>query len=248
MIKLNKISTKAPDHLDKEETKEKTRALCEELAELQHSMYAQKKYSLLVILQGMDASGKDGTTRRVFGACSPQGINVVAFKKPTEEEMSHDFLWRIHKHAPAKGMVQIFNRSHYEDVLIQRVHRWIDDERAQKRITSINAFEELLTYDNDTIVLKFYMHLSKDEQKKELMERIEEPKKHWKHNPNDWKERDYWDQYIQYYEECFEKAAIPWHIIPVDQRWYGDYCIAKIVVETLKKLEMELPTLGDVID
>jgi polyphosphate kinase 2 (PPK2 family) len=136
----------------------------------------------------MDASGKDGTTRRVFGACSPAGINVVAFKKPSEEEFAHDFLWRIHQHAPAKGMVQVFNRSHYEDVLIQRVHKWISEEHAKKRLESINAFEELLEYDNNTRVLKFYLHISREKQKEELLERLEEPHKNWKHNPNDLKE------------------------------------------------------------
>ena len=246
MIKLSGISTLPPPGTDKEATKEATSVLRKRLAHLQHLMYAEGKYSLLVIFQGMDASGKDGATRRVFGACRPSGVSVMSFKKPTEEEFAHDFLWRVHRHTPAKGMIQVFNRSHYEDVLIQRVHQWISEDHARKRIQSINAFEELLQYDNNTIVLKFYLHISREKQKEELQERIDDPEKHWKHNPNDWREAKLWDKYMHCYEEAINQTTLPWHIIPVDKRWYRDYCILNIVVEALEKLDMELPDLEDV--
>jgi PPK2 family polyphosphate:nucleotide phosphotransferase len=245
MIRLSEISALPPKGTDKDEIKKQTKNLCKEIAALQHILYAQRKYSLLVVLQGMDASGKDGTTRRVFGACSPAGIDVKAFKKPSEEEFAHDFLWRIHKHSPAKGMVQIFNRSHYEDVLIQRVHKWITEDHAQKRLQSINAFEELLEYDNNTKVLKFYLHISQEKQKEELLERLQEPHKHWKHNSNDWKEAELWDEYMRCYEDAINKGSIPWNIVPVDKGWYGDFIVASKVVETLRNLDLQLPTLNE---
>lgn len=243
MIKLSEIPTVPPEDTDRDEVEAKTEALTKRLAELQHLLYAQGKYSVLVVLQGMDASGKDGATRQVFGSCSPVGIDVTGFKKPTEEEMAHDFLWRIHKHTPRRGMIQIFNRSHYEDVLIQRVNKWITEEHALRRIESINAFEKLLQYDNDTLVLKFYLHLSREEQEEELRERFEDPEKHWKHNPNDWKEAAKWDEYMRCYEDLFARCEIPWHIIPVGKRWYRNYRIAKIVVEEMEKLDLQLPSL-----
>ena len=191
----------------------------------------------------MDASGKDGAVSNVFEECHPGGLEVIPFKKPTEEEFAHDFLWRIHRHAPRKGMINIFVRSHYEDVLIQRVHGWIDEEHAQRRIRSINAFEELLAYDNDTLILKFYLHISKEQQKEELQQRLDEADKHWKHNPNDWREREYWDDYRRCYEEVLNESSIPWHIVPVDQRWYRDYVMSQIIVEALENLELEYPPL-----
>ena len=242
-IILAKIPTDPPDHLDKDEIEDQTKDLIKDIVKLQHIMYAEKRYSMLVVFQGMDASGKDGATREVFGRCNPSGINVKAFKKPNEEEFAHDFLWRVHKHVPEKGMIQVFNRSHYEDVLIQRVHQWISEEKALKRIKSINAFEELLQYDNETIILKFYLHISRAKQKEELQERIDEPDKHWKHNPKDWEEAKLWDKYMKCYEDVLNKSSIPWHIIPVDKRWYRDYCIARIVKENMEKLNMKLPVL-----
>ncbi len=157
MIKLSNISTKPPETANKPAIKKETRELLEKLKDLQYLLNAEEKYSLLVILQGMDASGKDGITKKVFGACSPGGINVHSFKKPTDEEFAHDFLWRIHKVVPRKGMIVVFNRSHYEDVLIQRVHKWITEEHAEKRIAAINAFEELLVFDNKTVILKILL-------------------------------------------------------------------------------------------
>lgn len=245
MIRLSEISTLPPKGLEKDEVKKETKALVDRIGELQEMLYAGKKHSLLVVLQGMDASGKDGAAQKIFEECSPVGLQAVAFGKPTEEEFAHDFLWRIHRHAPARGMIQIFVRSHYEDILIQRVHKWIDNERAERRIQAINAFEELLAFDNHTLILKFYLHLSKAQQEIELTQRIEEKDKHWKHNPNDWKEREHWDQYMRYYEEAINRSTIPWRIVPVDERWYRDYFIAKTVVSELEKLNLSYPPLPE---
>src|SRR6266702_4802956 len=170
--KLKEISTRAPEEWDKKETKEKLEAVLLELDELQNLLYAESVHSLLVVLQGMDASGKDGVIRNVFGKLNPQGVLVKSFKTPTAEELSHDFLWRIHAHAPAKGVLQLFNRSHYEDILITRVHKWIDDKTARKRMEAINDFEHLLEEHNDTRILKFYLHISPEEQTSRLDERI----------------------------------------------------------------------------
>jgi len=243
MIKITSHSTKPPTKADKSDFKKPMKKLLEKLADLQYLMQAEGKHSLLIILQGMDASGKDGITKKVFGVFTPGGINVHSFKKPTDEEFAHDFLWRVHKLVPQKGMVAVFNRSHYEDVLIQRVHGWISEEHAEKRITAINAFEDLLAFDNNTIVLKFFLHISHEQQEIELQQRIDERDKQWKHNDGDWKERKHWDKYMRCYEEVLNNSTTPWHIIPMDERWYGQYLIAEKVVETLENLKMEFPEL-----
>src|ERR1700689_4741762 len=171
-ISLKDIDSHAPKEFDKKETKEKLQKILGELDDLQNLLYAESKYALLIIIQGMDASGKDGAVRNVFGKLNPQGVLVTSFKEPTKEELAHDFLWRIHRHAPAKGMIQIFNRSQYEDILITRVHKWCDDETAKERMKAINDFERLLLQHNDTKILKFYLHISPEEQHKRLEERI----------------------------------------------------------------------------
>ncbi|MCB0646013.1 MAG: polyphosphate kinase [Saprospiraceae bacterium] len=242
-IKLKDISTKAPTNLKKKDTKEDVKKLARKIGELQHKLYAEKKHSLLIIIQGMDASGKDGATKNVFASCNPSGIDAYSFKKPTELEFAHDFLWRCHKLAPAKGNIMIFVRSHYEDILIQRVHNWIDMERVEKRMNAINAFEELIAFDNNTTVLKFYMHISPERQLEKLQERIDEPEKQWKHNPGDWEERKLWDQYMEAYEYAINESTTPWHIVPCDSRWYRNYFMANIVLETLEKLNPQLPHL-----
>jgi PPK2 family polyphosphate:nucleotide phosphotransferase len=243
MKKLHEIPTTAPIGADKKSFKEKTEKLVERLGELQHTMYAEGKYSALVVLQGMDGSGKDGAVRNVFNECTIAGLDLVSFKKPDEEEFAHDFLWRVHSKVPAKGMMTIFNRSHYEDILVQRVHGWITPERIQMRMKAINAFEELLLHDNNTQIFKFYMHISKDEQEIQLQQRLDDPTKHWKHNDGDWAERKHWDAYMEAYEYAINNSTIPWHICPVDDRWYRDYFIAKTMVEALEKLPMSLPPL-----
>jgi PPK2 family polyphosphate:nucleotide phosphotransferase len=243
MIRLSEIPTRAPEGFEKKDIQRKTDRMVRRIGDLQHIMFAEKKHSLLVVLQGMDASGKDGATRKVFQFCNPTGIDAFPFRKPTEEEFAHDFLWRIHKRAPAKGMIQIFIRSHYEDVLIQRVHKWIDEEKVSARIKSINDWETLLQFDNNTTVLKFYMHLSPERQKEKLQERIDDPRKHWKHNEADWKEAELWPQYMAAYEDAINRSVIPWVIAPVDQRWYRDYFIAEHVLATMESLQFKLPTL-----
>jgi len=243
-IKLKDIDTRAPKDLDKEKTKQKTQEILEELDELQNLLYAEQKHSLLVILQGMDASGKDGVIRNVFGKLNPQGVAVRSFKAPTADELSHDFLWRVHQYAPAKGVIRIFNRSHYEDILVTRVHKWCDDETAKKRMNVINDFERLLHTHNHTKILKFYLHVSYEEQEKRLTERIQDPRKQWKYNEKDFEEAKLRDEYWKVYEDCFENCnEIPWIIVPADQNWYKEYIIASTVFETLGNLKMKYPGL-----
>lgn len=239
---MKEIDTRAPKDWDKKETKEKLEKLLQELDELQNLLFAESKHSLLVVVQGMDASGKDGTVRNVFGKLNPQGVLVKSFKEPTAEELSHDFLWRVHAHAPAKGYIQLFNRSHYEDILITRVHKMIDDKTAHKRMKAINDFERLLSEHNDTEILKFYLHVSPEEQHTRLEERIKNPAKQWKYNANDFKEAKYWDEYRSMYEDCFEYCnEIPWTIVPADQNWYKEWLIATAVKDALKKMDMQYP-------
>jgi PPK2 family polyphosphate:nucleotide phosphotransferase len=242
--KLKDISTRAPKEFDKEDTKTKTDSILEDLDELQNLLYAESKHSVLVVLQGMDASGKDGLIRKVFGAMNPQGVTITSYKAPTAEELSYDFLWRIHKAAPAKGMIKVFNRSHYEDILITRVHKWCTDELAKKRMKAINDFEQLLTEHNDTHILKFYLHISAEEQQERLEERIHNPTKQWKYNENDFKEAALRNDYLKMYEDCFEFCdEIPWNIVPADQNWYKEYVVASKLKETLKGLNMQYPGL-----
>jgi len=241
-IKLSDIDTRAPKHLDKKETKDKLRKLLEDLDEQQNLLYAESKHSILVVIQGMDASGKDGLTKHVFGSMNPQGVVVKSYKAPTPEELSHDFLWRIHQHSPAKGMIQIFNRSHYEDVLVTRVHGWCDNETAKLRMRAINDFERLLHVHGNTKILKFYLHISPEEQQIRLDERMQNPAKMWKYNEKDFEEAKFWDQYQNYYEEMFKHTSeIPWNIIPSDQNWYKEYLVADKLHETMKDLKMQFP-------
>lgn len=243
VIKLSEISTDGPEDKSKKKILQKTEELVLKIGELQHKLYAEGKQSLLVILQGMDASGKDGTIKTVFADCNPSGIDAIAFKKPTEEEFAHDFLWRVHQKSPRKGNIMIFNRSHYEDILIQRVHKWITDERVEKRMKAINAFEELMEFDNGTKVLKFYMHISAERQQEKLQERIDDPLKNWKHKAADWDENDLWDEYMACYEYAINNSIIPWHIAPCNKRYYRNYFIAKIVFETLEAMDPKLPLI-----
>ena len=241
-IRLKDIDTRAPKHLDKEEAKKDIAGILEKLDELQNLLYAESKHSVLVIIQGMDASGKDGAIRNVFGKLNPQGVEVKSFKVPTAEEAAHDFLWRVHLHAPPKGLIQIFNRSHYEDILVTRVHKWIDDHVAKKRMEAINDFEKLLIEHNSTAILKFYLHVSPEKQLERLDERIRDPKKQWKYNESDFGEARLWDIYMAMYEDCFENCDhVPWTIVPADQNWYKEYIIASKIFETLKSFDMEYP-------
>lgn len=245
MIKLSEIPTIPPEGVHKKTIRRKTDKMARRIADLQHVLYAQGTHAVLIVLQGMDATGKDGIIQRVFRYCSPTGINAYGFKKPTTLEFAHDFLWRVHKVAPAKGMIQIFNRSHYEDVLIQRVHRWISEERVDLRIRAINDFEELLRLDNNTLILKFYLHISTERQKAKLQQRIDDPRRNWKHNPNDWEERKFWGKYMDCYEDVINRSVIPWTIVPVDRRWYRDYVVAKEVLRRMKSLPLVLPKINN---
>lgn len=239
---LKEISTKAPKDADKEELKEKTKKMLEELDELQNLLFAEGKHSVLVVIQGMDGSGKDGVIRNVLGNMNPQGVTVKSYKSPTAEELSHDFLWRIHQQAPAKGMIQVFNRSHYEDILVTRVHGWCDDDTARKRMDAINDFEKLVQKHNNTHILKFYLHVSPEEQHERLTERMNDPAKMWKYNAKDFEEAKLWDVYMRMYEECFENCDKPeWTIVPADQNWYKEYIIAKALLDLLKGLDMKFP-------
>lgn len=243
-IQLSSISTRAPKSLNKEKTKAKTAAILEELDELQNLLYAENKHSILIVIQGMDASGKDGAIRNVFGKLNPQGVRVHSFKAPSSLEQSHDFLWRVHSVAPKKGMIQIFNRSHYEDVLITRVHRLCTDELAKKRMRAIADFERLLMEHNNTHILKFYLHVSPEEQQKRLQERIHLPNKQWKYNERDFEEAKLWNLYMKMYEDVFKTCnQPPWTITPSDQNWYKEYIIATQLRDTLIQLNMQYPGL-----
>jgi len=241
-MRLKNIDTRAPKELDKKEVKLKTEAIVEELSQLQNLLYAEGKHSLLIVIQGMDASGKDGLIRDVFSRVNPLGVSAKSWKAPTPEELSHDFLWRIHEHTPGKGMIQIFNRSHYEDILITRVHKWCDDNTAKKRMRAINDFEWLLQNHNNTHILKFYLHISREEQQSRLEERTHDPAKMWKYNDQDFEEAKLWDIYMQMYEECFDNCSDPeWIIVPSDQNWYKEFIVASEVLKLLKGLDMQFP-------
>ncbi len=243
-IKLSELSTRAPEDIDKKEIKEKLKKILIEMDELQNLLYAEHKHSVLVVIQGMDGSGKDGVIRNIFGELNPQGVTVKSYKAPTEEELAHDFLWRIHAASPGKGMIQIFNRSHYEDILVTRVHKWCDDKTAEKRMKAINDFEFLLQEHNHTHILKYYLHISPEEQQERLKERLQEPSKMWKYNEKDLDEAKLWDEYMAVYEDCFENCNnIPWTIVPADQNWYKEYIIASQLFDLLKSLDMSYPGL-----
>lgn len=243
-INLEDFPTSHPPGLKKKKIQKETAKLTEEIGKLQHLLYADKRYAVLVIFQGMDASGKDGTTREVFQQCSPMATWAYGFQKPSEEEHNHDFLWRVHRLAPKKGRIHIFNRSHYEDILIQRVEKWIDMERVHMRMKAINEFEKLIKEDNNTLILKFYMHLSPERQLEKLNERREDPEKQWKHNDKDWSVREKWEEYMEAYEYILNQSEIPWIIAPCDQRWYRNYFVAEKVLEAMKSLDLKLPPIN----
>ena len=214
-----------------------------EIDRLQEVLYAQAKYALLVVLQGPDTSGKDGTIRRVFSPLNPVGAVATSFKKPTPHELAHDFLWRVHKVVPPAGMIGIFNRSHYEDVLVPRVHGLVPADRIDARYCQINAFEQHLV-ENDLVIIKFYLHISKKEQKSRLEGRLKDPTKRWKFSADDLAERKHWDDYISAYETVLQRCSTkwaPWFIVPADRKWYRDAVVARIVRATLEALDLTYP-------
>ncbi len=230
-------------NLEKDEAEAELEKLNRKLEKLQELLYIEQKHSLLIILQGMDTSGKDGVIRHVFDGVNPQGVRVASFKVPTPEELGHDYLWRIHKQTPRKGEIVIFNRSQYEDVLVVRVHSLVPEGVWGKRYDQINAFEKTLA-EAGTTILKFYLHIDKDEQKGRLQARLDEPDKNWKFNPGDLEERKLWPEYQKAYEDVLSKTSTevaPWYIIPANRKWYRNLLIGEILVETLKNLYMQLP-------
>ena len=210
---------------------------------LQEILYAEHKHKLLIVLQGMDTAGKDGAIRHVFEGVDPLGVRVASFKVPSTEELDHDYLWRIHKVVPGAGEMVIFNRSHYEDVLVVRVHKLVTASVCKKRYEQINAFERHLT-ENGTTILKFFLNIDFEEQKKRLQARLEDPTKQWKFNPQDLKERKLWSVYMKAYQDALSKtstAYAPWHIVPANRKWYRDLVISSILVETLENLKLQYP-------
>ncbi len=227
----------------KGETKKPLKKLHKKMLKLQELLYAESQHALLIILQGMDTCGKDGTIRKVMSGINVQGCDVVNFKVPTVDEVSRDFLWRAHKAVPQRGKIGIFNRSHYEDVLVVRVHDLVPESVWQQRYQQINDFEKMLV-ENGTVVLKFFLHISKDEQKERLESRLNDPSKHWKITEADIRERAYWDDYMQAYETVLQKCSTdwaPWYIIPANKKWYRNLVITERIVETLENLDMKFP-------
>ena len=229
--------------LDKEATRVETTKLCQRIGELEELLNANAKHSIIVLLQGMDTSGKDGTIRWVFSKTSPLGVRVAAFKAPTEEERAHDFLWRCHAVVPRSGELMVWNRSHYEDVLVPPVNGWIDKDATARRYEQINAFEDLLT-ETGTQIVKCFLHISADEQKKRLQARIDDPTKHWKFSMGDLEVRKQWPQYMRAYERALaatSSAAAPWYVIPANDKLHRNLMIAELLVRTLKKMELAPP-------
>ncbi len=217
--------------------------LREKLDSLQEKLYAEHRHSVLVVLQGMDTSGKDGTIRRVFEGVNPQGVRVARFREPTPEELDHDFLWRAHREVPRMGEIVIFNRSHYEGVLVERVHKLVPKKVWQRRYQEINDFERLLS-ESGTTILKFYLNIDSDEQKKRLEARLDDPTKHWKFSPQDVKERAFWPDYMQAYEAALGQTSTtwaPWYVVPSNHAWFRDLVVCQILVATLEGLKMHYP-------
>jgi PPK2 family polyphosphate:nucleotide phosphotransferase len=227
----------------KKEGRKQLLELNQRLEALQELLYAEHKHKVLIVLQGMDTAGKDGTIRHVFEGVNPQGVRVAGFKKPTPQELDHDYLWRVHKQTPGRGEIVIFNRSHYEDVLVVRVHNLVPEEVWSKRYEHINDFERLLA-DEGTTILKFYLHINLDEQRERLQARLDEPAKHWKFNPADLEERKLWPEYTAAYEDALNRTSTeraPWTIVPANRKWYRNLVVGTVIVETLEALNMRYP-------
>ncbi len=228
---------------DKEEGKQRLDELTAELEELQERLYAEHRHKLLVVLQGMDTSGKDGVIRHVFEGVNPQGVRVAGFKTPTQQELDHDYLWRVHQQVPGRGEIVIFNRSHYEDVLVVRVNELVPQSVWQARYDHICAFEKMLA-DEGVTILKFYLHISRTEQKKRLEERLQDPTKYWKFAIGDLKTREHWDDYMEAYQDALNRTSTeyaPWYLVPADKKWFRNLVIGTVMVETLKKLDIRYP-------
>ncbi len=235
-VSLSKVDTRFDAGLEKSQVQQMAKELGEEMGDLQELLFAAGQHALLIVLQGRDTAGKDGSIRHMLNYVNVQSTRVHPFKVPTPQELAHDFLWRVHDKTPGKGEIAIFNRSHYEDVLVVRVHDLAPEEVWQKRYEHINAFERLLA-DSRTIIIKFMLHISKEEQEERLLAREQETEKAWKLSVGDWKEREFWDKYTEAYEDALQKCSTeyaPWHVIPADKKWFRDLAITKTIVETLR--------------
>ena len=245
-LSLEKISTNEKvlaDDLNKEESFQHFEELRNELKELQRTLYAEHKRRVLVVIQAMDTGGKDGCVRHVFSNVDPQGLSVVSFKKPNEEELSHDYLWRIHQHVPSDGHLTVFNRSHYEDIVAVRVKKIFGEDVWKRRYRHIVEFERMLAEEGTTIV-KLFLHISKEEQRERLQARLDTPEKNWKFNPDDLADRARWPKFMEAYEDVLSKTSTdhaPWYVIPADRKWYRNLCVARIMVQTLKELKLSYP-------
>ena len=216
----------------------------QKMEKLQYVMYAERKHSLLIVLQGLDAAGKDGVVRHILSGMNPAGCACVNFKQPTTEELMHDFLWRVHPHVPARGSVAIFNRSHYEDVLVARVHNLVSKKVWSKRYDQINDFEQLIATENNTTILKFFLHISKEEQLARFKTRLDDPARQWKISESDYKERDYWEDYTDAFEDMLAKTSTgraPWFIIPSDHKWFRNLAISQITSRQMEEMDMQMP-------
>ncbi len=243
-LKLNKLDTAyTGEHESEAEAKEETEHYLKKLAHQQALLYAEHKHSILVVLQAMDAGGKDGTIKHVFGPLNPQGVFVASFKQPTPVELAHDFLWRVHADAPGRGQIGIFNRSHYEDVLVTRVHKLIDKATWTANYQHIRDFEALLAQ-NKTTILKFFLHISKEEQLARFAQRLDDPARNWKISEADYSERELWDDYIEAYEDAIRETSTPhapWHVIPANQKWFRNLAVSQIMADTMADLDLAFP-------
>ncbi len=235
-VKLKDIDPDYDAGLDREDGETRLKSLCDELTELQELQYAASDTAVLIVLQGRDTSGKDGTIKAVVGPLDSRGCHVASFKVPTENEIAHDFLWRVHEQTPRRGEITIFNRSHYEDVLVVRVHKLVEDKVWRSRFDHINNFEKLIA-DSHTIVLKFYLHISKKEQLQRLLEREQDQEKYWKLSAGDWKEREHWNDYTRAYEDAINRCSsprAPWFIVPADKKWFRNLAVAEAIVTAMR--------------
>lgn len=242
-VNLRDLPTEPEGDISKDEARAEFETVKRRLIELESLHFADGRHALLIVFQGMDTSGKDGVTRNVLGGVDPCGLRVVSFKAPSTLERSHDFLWRVHAQAPARGSITVFNRSHYEDVLIVRVNGLAPEKRWKARYEHINAFERMLS-DEGTVIRKFFLHISKDYQREQLQERLDDPTKRWKFSPDDLPVRQRWDEYMTAYEDALEKCstpAAPWYIVPAEKKWFRDLLVARVLVETLESLGMRYP-------
>jgi len=231
-------------HESRESAQPEIQKHIQKMQELQYLMYAENKHSLLIVLQGLDAAGKDGVVRHVLTGMNPSGCVAVNFKQPTAEDLDHDFLWRVHPHVPGKGSVAIFNRSHYEDVLVARVHNLVPEKVWSKRYDQINDFEQLIATENNTTILKFFLHISKNEQLARFKKRLDDPARQWKISESDYKEREYWDDYIEAFEDVLTKTSTEhaaWFIIPSNHKWFRNLSISQIIARTMEEMDMQFP-------